>query len=162
AKKIRVKSEDHFIRICHDELVALMGPPDSELATANSGATGIMMVGLQGSGKTTTVGKLARKLGKDGKKVMLVACDVYRPAAVRQLEVLGEQLGVPVFARESGNPVDIANDANYEANVGGFDFVIFDTAGRLTIDDALMVELEQIKAKVHPANILLVIDAMIG
>ncbi|HWB73754.1 MAG TPA: signal recognition particle receptor subunit alpha [Nannocystaceae bacterium] len=162
AKKVRVKSEDHFIRICHDELVALMGPPDAELATAKSGPTGIMMVGLQGSGKTTTVGKLARKLQKDGKKVMLVACDVYRPAAVRQLQVLGEQLSVPVFAKESGNPVEIANDANYEAAASGFDFVIFDTAGRLTIDDALMVELEQIKAKVHPANILLVIDAMIG
>jgi signal recognition particle subunit SRP54 len=161
-KKVRVRSEDHFIRICHDELVALMGPVDSELATANSGPTGIMMVGLQGSGKTTTVGKLARKLQKDGKKVLLVACDVYRPAAVRQLQVLGEQLEVPVFARESGNPVEIANDANYEAGIGGYDFVIFDTAGRLTVDDALMVELEQIKAKVHPANILLVIDAMIG
>ncbi len=162
ARKTRVKSEDHFIRICHEELVALMGEPNSELATAKSGTTGIMMVGLQGSGKTTTVGKLARKLQKDGKKVLLVACDVYRPAAVRQLQVLGEQLDVPVFARESGNPVEIANDANYEANVGGYDFVIFDTAGRLTVDDALMVELEQIKAKVHPANILLVIDAMIG
>ncbi|MBC8069544.1 MAG: signal recognition particle protein [Deltaproteobacteria bacterium] len=161
-KKVRVRSEDHFVRICHDELVALMGPVDSELATANSGPTGIMMVGLQGSGKTTTVGKLARKLQKDGKKVLLVACDVYRPAAVRQLQVLGEQLGVPVFARESGDPVEIANDANYEAGIGGYDFVIFDTAGRLTVDDALMVELEQIKAKVHPANILLVIDAMIG
>ncbi|MBK6915919.1 MAG: signal recognition particle protein [Deltaproteobacteria bacterium] len=161
-RKLRVKSEDHFVRICHEELVALMGPVDSELATASRGPTGIMMVGLQGSGKTTSTGKLARKLTKDGKKVMLVACDVYRPAAVRQLQVLGEQLEVPVFARESGDPVEIAAAANHEAAVGAFDYVIFDTAGRLAIDEALMVELDRIKAKVNPANILLVIDAMIG
>jgi signal recognition particle subunit SRP54 len=161
-KKVRVRSEDHFIRICHEELVALMGPVDTELATASRGVTGIMMVGLQGSGKTTSTGKLARRLQKDGKKVMLVACDVYRPAAVRQLQVLGEQLGVPVFAREGGNPVDIAADATQEAAQGAFDFVLYDTAGRLAIDEALMTELEQIKARVQPANTLLVIDAMIG
>jgi len=162
ANKVRVRSEDHFIRICHEELVALMGPVDTELATANRGVTGIMMVGLQGSGKTTSTGKLARRLQKDGKKVMLVACDVYRPAAVRQLQVLGEQLGVPVFAKEGGNPVDIAAEATQEAALGAFDFVIYDTAGRLAIDEALMAELEQIKARVNPANVLLVIDAMIG
>ncbi|MBK8238456.1 MAG: signal recognition particle protein [Deltaproteobacteria bacterium] len=161
-RKLRVKSEDHFVRICHEELVALMGPVDSELATASRGPTGIMMVGLLGSAKTTSTGKLARKLTKDGKRVMLVACDVYRPAAVRQLQVLGEQLEVPVFARESGDPVEIAAAANHEAAVGAFDYVIFDTAGRLAIDEALMVELDRIKAKVNPANILLVIDAMIG
>jgi signal recognition particle subunit SRP54 len=162
AKKVRVRSEDHFIKICHEELVALMGPVDTELATASRGVTGIMMVGLQGSGKTTSTGKLARRLQKDGKKVMLVACDVYRPAAVRQLQVLGEQLGVPVFAKEGGNPVDIAADATQEAALGAFDFVLYDTAGRLAIDEALMTELEQIKARVNPANVLLVIDAMIG
>jgi signal recognition particle subunit SRP54 len=162
AKKVRVRSEDHFIKICHEELVALMGPVDTELATASRGVTGIMMVGLQGSGKTTSTGKLARRLQKDGKKVMLVACDVYRPAAVRQLQVLGEQLGVPVFAREGGNPVDIAADATQEAALGAFDFVLYDTAGRLAIDEALMTELEQIKSRVNPANVLLVIDAMIG
>jgi signal recognition particle subunit SRP54 len=162
ANKVRVRSEDHFIRICHEELVALMGPVDTELATANRGVTGIMMVGLQGSGKTTSTGKLARRLQKDGKKVMLVACDVYRPAAVRQLQVLGEQLGVPVFAKEGGNPVDIAAEATQEAALGAFDFVLYDTAGRLAIDEALMTELEQIKARVNPANVLLVIDAMIG
>ena len=161
-KKLRVRSEDHFVRICHEELVALMGPVDTELATANRGVTGIMMVGLQGSGKTTSTGKLARRLQKDGKKVMLVACDVYRPAAVRQLQVLGEQLGVPVFAREGGNPVDIADEATKEAGLGAFDFVLYDTAGRLAIDEALMLELEQIKTRVNPANTLLVIDAMIG
>lgn len=160
---MRVRPEDHFVRICHDELAALMGPVDTSIAEASKGVTGIMMVGLQGSGKTTSTGKLARKLQKDGKKVMLVACDVYRPAAVKQLQVIGEQIGVPVFAKAPGaNPVDIAREANQEAAAGAFDYVIFDTAGRLTIDDALMGELDDIKAGVHPANIFLVIDAMIG
>jgi signal recognition particle subunit SRP54 len=161
-KKLRVRPEDHFVRICHDELVELMGPVDTALATANKGVTGIMMVGLQGSGKTTTTGKLAKRLQKEGKKVMLVACDVYRPAAVRQLQVIGEQLGVPVFAREGGKPVEIAVAATAEAGASAFDFVLYDTAGRLTVDDALMVELDEIKQRVHPANTLLVIDAMIG
>jgi signal recognition particle subunit SRP54 len=161
-KKVRVRSEDHFVRICHEELVELMGPVDTTLATANKGVTGIMMVGLQGSGKTTTTGKLAKRLQKEGKKVMLVACDVYRPAAVRQLQVIGEQLGVPVFAREGGNPVEIAEAATKEAEASAYDFVLYDTAGRLTVDEALMVELDQIKQRVHPANTLLVIDAMIG
>jgi signal recognition particle subunit SRP54 len=160
---MRVRPEDHFVRICHDELASLMGPVDTAIAEANKGVTGIMMVGLQGSGKTTTTGKLARKLQKDGKKVMLVACDVYRPAAVKQLQVIGEQIGVPVFAKEPGaNPVDIAREANEEAAAGAFDYVLFDTAGRLTIDDTLMAELDNIKSGVHPANIFLVIDAMIG
>lgn len=160
---MRVRAEDHFVRICHDELTALMGPVDTSIVEANKGVTGIMMVGLQGSGKTTTTGKLARKLQKDGKKVMLVACDVYRPAAVKQLQVIGEQIGVPVFAKDPGaDPVDIAREANEEAAAGAFDYVLFDTAGRLTIDDALMGELDNIKSGVHPANIFLVIDAMIG
>jgi signal recognition particle subunit SRP54 len=161
-KKLRVRPEDHFVRICHEELVELMGPVDTTLATASKGVTGIMMVGLQGSGKTTTTGKLAKRLQKEGKKVMLVACDVYRPAAVRQLQVIGEQLGVPVFAREGGNPVEIAEAATAEAAASAYDFVLYDTAGRLTVDEALMVELDQIKQRVHPANTLLVIDAMIG
>jgi signal recognition particle subunit SRP54 len=161
-KKMRVRPEDHFVQICNEELTALMGPVDTSIADAKRGVTGIMMVGLQGSGKTTTTGKLARKLQKDGKKVMLVACDVYRPAAVRQLQVIGEQIDVPVFAREGGNPVEIAADATAEAANAGFDYVIYDTAGRLTIDETLMEELGAIKAEVHPANIFLVIDAMIG
>lgn len=173
-KKLRVRPEDHFVRICHEELVELLGGaateipdgPDAPVAagieTASKGVTGIMMVGLQGSGKTTTCGKLARKLQRGGKKVMLVAADVYRPAAVKQLQVIGEKLDVPVFAREGGNPVDICADATEEAAAGGFDFIIYDTAGRLTVDEALMVELEQIKGRVRPANIFLVIDAMIG
>lgn len=159
---MRVRAEDHFIRICQDELTALMGPVDTAIAEASKGVTGIMMVGLQGSGKTTSTGKLARKLQKDGKKVMLVACDVYRPAAIKQLQVIGEQIDVPVFAKEGANPVDIAREANDEAAAGGFDYVLFDTAGRLTIDDSLMAELDNIKSGVNPANIFLVIDAMIG
>jgi signal recognition particle subunit SRP54 len=161
-KKVRVRPEDHFVRICHDELVELMGPVDTSVATANKGVTGIMMVGLQGSGKTTTTGKLAKRLQKEGKKVMLVACDVYRPAAVRQLQVIGEQLGVPVFAREGADPVEIALAATKQAEAEAYDFVLYDTAGRLTVDEALMVELDQIKQRVRPANTFLVIDAMIG
>lgn len=161
-KKVRVKAEDHFVRICHEELVELMGPVDTSVAQAKRGTTGIMMVGLQGSGKTTSTGKLARHLQKEGKSVMLVACDVYRPAAVRQLQVIGEQLEIPVFAEEGGNPVQIAAAANAKAGAEGVDYILYDTAGRLTVDEALMVELDQIKAEVHPANTFLVIDAMIG
>ena len=161
-KKLRVTPEDHFVRICHEQLTELMGPVDTAIERAKRGPTGIMMVGLQGSGKTTTTGKLARKLQKDGHKVLLVACDVYRPAAVRQLQVIGEQLEIPVFAQEGGDPVEIAAAANHEAAASGYDFVVYDTAGRLTVDDALMVELDRMQDRVHPANIFLVIDAMIG
>ena len=161
-KKLRVTPEDHFVRICHEQLTELMGPVDTAIERAKRGPTGIMMVGLQGSGKTTTTGKLARKLQKDGHKVLLVACDVYRPAAVRQLQVIGEQLGIPVFAQEGGDPVEIAAAANHEAATSGCDFVVYDTAGRLTVDDALMAELDRMQERVHPANIFLVIDAMIG
>jgi signal recognition particle subunit SRP54 len=160
--KVRVRAEDHFVRICNEALTELMGPVDTTLATANKGVTGIMMVGLQGSGKTTTTGKLARKLQKEGKRVMLVAADVYRPAAVHQLQVLGKQLELPVFAQEGGDPVDICNDATAQAAAEGVDFVIYDTAGRLTVDEALMEELTNIQGKVNPANVFLVIDSMIG
>ncbi|HEY0134006.1 MAG TPA: signal recognition particle receptor subunit alpha [Nannocystis sp.] len=159
---IRVRAEDHFVKICHDELIALMGPVDTSLSRARKGVTGIMMVGLQGSGKTTTTGKLARKLQKAGYKVMLVAADVYRPAAVHQLKVLGEKLGVPVFSIDGANPVEICADATDTAAAESYDFVIYDTAGRLTIDQVLMQELEDIKTRVQPSNIFLVIDAMIG
>jgi len=159
---LRVRAEDHFVKICHDELIALMGPVDTSLNRARKGVTGIMMVGLQGSGKTTTTGKLARKLQKAGYKVMLVAADVYRPAAVHQLKVLGEKLGVPVFSVDGANPVDICADATDTAAAEGYDFVLYDTAGRLTIDAVLMQELADIKTRVQPSNIFLVIDAMIG
>ncbi len=161
-RKVRVSTADHFIQLCNEALVDLMGPVDTSLATASKGVTGIMMVGLQGSGKTTTTAKLARRLQEDGKTVLLVAADVHRPAAIHQLQVLGKQLDVPVFAQPGGKPVDIVEAATEEANAKGYDFVIYDTAGRLAVDDALMGELENIQKSVHPKNIFLVIDAMIG
>jgi signal recognition particle subunit SRP54 len=159
---IKVTAQDHFIKICHDELEGLMGPVDTSLHYAERGPTGIMMVGLQGSGKTTTAGKLANKLKKDGKRPLLVAADVYRPAAVDQLRVLGEQLGVPVFHAPGTKPPELCRLALEAAGREKANVLIYDTAGRLAIDDALMTELEEIKAAVGPHNILLVCDAMIG
>ncbi|MBL8787865.1 MAG: signal recognition particle protein [Deltaproteobacteria bacterium] len=162
-KKVQVSPADHFINICHDELVELMGPVDSSIAfKKGSGITTVMMVGLQGAGKTTTTGKLARKLQKEGHKPLLVAADVYRPAAIDQLQVLGRQLGIPVYSVPGVMPPDLCDQAMKEARLGKHDVVIFDTAGRLTIDDALMEELDQIKAKTRPDNIFLVLDAMTG
>ena len=158
----RVTPEDHFVKLCHDELVHLMGPVDSDLRFAKKGPTGIMMVGLQGSGKTTTVGKLARYLEKRGRRPLLVAADVYRPAAIEQLQVLGEDLGMPVFAEPGGSPPLICEKAHRFAAEHGRDTVIFDTAGRLAIDEPLMNELKEIKRRTNPANIFFVIDAMIG
>jgi signal recognition particle subunit SRP54 len=160
---LKVSPQDHFIKICHDELEGLMGPVDTSLRFADKGRpTGLMMVGLQGSGKTTTAGKLANKLLKEGKKVLLVAADVYRPAAVDQLKVLGERLGVPVFHEAGVAPPDMCRHAFDQASREKVHAVIYDTAGRLAVDDELMAELEHIKAQVAPENILLVADAMIG
>ncbi|MGB8931143.1 MAG: signal recognition particle protein [Anaeromyxobacteraceae bacterium] len=161
---VEITAQDRFVKICHDELEALMGPVDTSLRYAQERGrpTGIMMVGLQGSGKTTTAGKLANKLLKEGKKPLLVAADIYRPAAVAQLKVLGEKLGVPVFHEAGVAPPELCRRAFDVANREKATVVIYDTAGRLAIDDALMVELEQIKAAVRPENILLVADAMIG
>ena len=152
---------DHFVRICHDELVALMGPVDATIDLGGSPAL-IMMVGLQGSGKTTTAGKIARKLMKEGRKPMLVAADIYRPAAVDQLMVLGRKLGVPVFSIKGMEPVQLCKLAVQQARNVGRDVVIFDTAGRLAIDNVLMEELEQIRTTTEPDNVLFVCDAMIG
>ncbi len=160
--KVKVTPQDHFIKICHDELEALMGPVDTSLRFAERGPTGIMMVGLQGSGKTTTAGKLANKLKKDGKRPLLVAADIYRPAAVDQLKVLGQQLGVPVFHQAGVQPPELCRLALAAAAAEKANVIIYDTAGRLAIDDTLMTELEQIKVNVAPQNILLVVDAMIG
>ena len=158
-----ITPEQAFVKICQDELVAMMGPVDTELKWAKKGPTGIMMVGLQGSGKTTTVGKLARWLEKNHKKhPLLVAADVYRPAAIDQLQILGEQLGLPVYAAEGKTPPEICEDAVRHAHEKGRDVVIFDTAGRLAIDEPLMKELEEIDKRAQPANIFLVCDAMIG
>ncbi len=162
-RKRRVSAGDHFIKICHDELEALMGPVDTSLALKPKGQlSGIMMVGLQGSGKTTTTGKIAHKLLKEGRKPLLVAADIYRPAAVDQLKVLGERLKVPVFHEPNLAPPELAKRGYAAAREQKCDVVLIDTAGRLAIDEALMTELEAIKANVQPDTILLVCDAMIG
>ena len=157
-----VSASDHFIKICHDELEAMMAHEGEEIAWASSGATGIMMVGLQGSGKTTSCAKLARYLEKDGKKPLLVAADMQRPAAVEQLKVLGEQLKIPVFNIPGASPVEICAAARDHAKKLGRDVIIYDTAGRLAIDEPLMKELADIKARSKPENVFLVVDAMIG
>jgi signal recognition particle subunit SRP54 len=160
---VRVSPQDHFVKICHDELEALMGPVDTSLRDAAKGRpTGVMMVGLQGSGKTTTAGKVASRFLKEGKKPLLVAADVYRPAAVDQLRILGEQLGVPVFHEAGASPPELCRKALEVALKEKAGAIIYDTAGRLAIDEELMVELEEIKKAVAPENILLVADAMIG
>ena len=162
-KRLGATPGDHFIKICHDELENLMGPVDAKLAFAEKGQiTGVMMVGLQGSGKTTTTAKLANYLIKLGHKPLLVAADIYRPAAVEQLKQLGAKLGVPVYSAEGVKPPDLAEAALKEAREKHRDVVLYDTAGRLAIDDEMMSELEQLKARVAPHNILLVCDAMIG
>lgn len=152
-----------IIDIVNKELTELMGGTQSKLAKANKPPTVIMMAGLQGAGKTTTSGKLAKLLQKSHNKPLLVACDIYRPAAIKQLQVLGEQIGVPVFALGDGvSPVEIARQAIQHAKDNHNDYVIIDTAGRLHIDEALMEELKQIHTLVNPDEVLLVVDAMTG
>ncbi len=150
------------IKIVNEELTELMGGTESRLTIAKHPPTIIMMCGLQGSGKTTHSGKLALKLKKDGHRPLLVACDVYRPAAIKQLQIVGSQIDVPVFEMGTINPVNIAEEAIKHAKDHGYDYVIIDTAGRLHIDEALMEELQNIRSTVHPHEILLVIDAMTG
>jgi signal recognition particle subunit SRP54 len=158
-----ITPEQAFIAICQDELVKMMGPVDTELRWAKKGPTGFMMVGLQGSGKTTSCGKLARFLEKTHKKKpLLVAADIYRPAAIEQLRTLGRQLGMPVFTIEGKDPVAICKGAAEQAAREGCDVIIYDTAGRLAIDEPLMQELEDIDKAAMPANIFLVLDAMTG
>ena len=150
------------IKIVNEELIALMGSTNAKLAVASQLPTVIMMCGLQGTGKTTMCGKLAFSLKRQNKKVLLVACDVYRPAAISQLKVMGEKAGVEVFDMGSGNPVKIAEEGVKKAKSLGYDTVIIDTAGRLQIDEPLMQELENIKEKVNPTEILLTVDSMTG
>ncbi|MBE6112710.1 MAG: signal recognition particle protein [Peptococcaceae bacterium] len=151
------------VKIVHDELTELLGGKQSKLTISPKPPTVIMMVGLQGSGKTTTSGKLGRLLKKQGKRPLLTACDVYRPAAIKQLQVLGEQLDIPVFTLgDKISPVDIAKGAIEHAKTKGNDVVILDTAGRLHIDEVLMEELKNIKAVAEPTEILLVVDSMVG
>ena len=151
------------IKIVNDELVEMMGGTNSKLTYAPSGFTTLLMVGLQGTGKTTTCGKLAAYLKKNGKKPMLAACDIYRPAAIDQLEVVGKTVDVPVFTdRDNKVAEDIALKAKKEAERRGYDVLIVDTAGRLQIDQALMDELVRVKKAVKPHEILLVVDALTG
>ncbi len=150
------------IKIVNEELIALMGSTNSKLEVSSKPPTIIMMCGLQGAGKTTLVGKLGLHLKKQGKKPILVAGDVYRPAAITQLKVVAEKAGCEVFEKGQGNPVKIAEQAVKHAISYGFDPVIIDTAGRLQIDEELMLELENIKKAVNPTEILLTVDSMTG
>lgn len=151
------------VKIVHEELIDLMGRVPSKVTFASKPPTVFLLVGLQGSGKTTTSGKLAALLRKQGRNPLLVACDVYRPAAVKQLQVVGNQLNIPVFAIEnSTDPVRIAREAVELAKAKQYDLVIIDTAGRLHINEELMDELKNIKNAVHPHEILLVVDSMTG
>ncbi len=151
-----------IVKIVNEELVALMGETQSKLEIASKPPTVVMMCGLQGSGKTTHSGKIAAMYKKQGKNPLLVACDIYRPAAIKQLQVVGEQIGVPVFEMGTESPVKIAKEAVKYATAKGYDMVFLDTAGRLHIDEVLMAELSKIKNEVNPTEILLVIDAMLG
>ena len=150
------------IKVVHDELVKLLGGTQSKLHLSPNPPTVIMMVGLQGSGKTTTAGKLAKNFKKDGRKVLLVPADTRRPAAIEQLKTLARQVGVEAFSSESTDPVAICRDAKAWAERSLFDVVILDTAGRLQIDEPLMDELRRIKAGVKPQEVLFVADAMTG
>jgi signal recognition particle subunit SRP54 len=158
----KVTAGEQFVKICHDELVRMMSFEGEPLEFASSGPTGVMMVGLQGSGKTTTAAKIARLLTKQSKRPLLVAADMQRPAAVEQLQVLGKQIDVPVFNLPGETPLEICRAAAAEAKRLGCDVIVYDTAGRLAIDEPLMQELASIKQAVSPPNILLVVDAMIG
>jgi signal recognition particle subunit SRP54 len=164
---MKVSAADQFVKICHDELIEFMtgeGPAlvYAEKSGRDSRPTGIMMVGLQGSGKTTSTAKLARWLQKENHKPMLVAADMQRPAAVEQLQILGKSIDVPVFSIPGESPVTICERAEAEAKKLGCDVILYDTAGRLAIDEKLMQELADIKTKTEPENIYLVVDAMIG
>jgi signal recognition particle subunit SRP54 len=153
-----------IVKIVHEELVGLLGPtgPQARLQFSDAPPSVIMLVGLQGSGKTTQAGKLALRLKEQGRRTMLIAADVYRPAAITQLQTLGKQVDLPVFEAGQSDPIKIVRDGIAEAKRLGLSTVIVDTAGRLQIDEDLMVELERIKSAVDPKEILLVADAMTG
>ena len=151
-----------IVKIVNEELTKLMGSDAKHITTNPAGPTVVMLVGLQGAGKTTNGSKLAGLMKRQGKNPLLVACDIYRPAAITQLKVCGEKLGIPVFEMGQENPVKIAKEAVLYARQRGHDMVFLDTAGRLHVDETLMAELQSIKAEVKPDEIMLVIDAMIG
>ncbi|MBE6563501.1 MAG: signal recognition particle protein [Ruminococcaceae bacterium] len=151
-----------IVKIVNEELIELMGKSQAKLEISSKPPTVIMMCGLQGAGKTTHSGKLAGMYKKQGKNPLLVACDIYRPAAIKQLQVVGEQLGIPVFEMGQISPVEIAREAIKYAKAKGHDMVFLDTAGRLHVDEVLMEELHKIKEETNPTEILLVVDAMLG
>ena len=153
----------HIVKIVNEELTRLMGGSVSKLQISSKPPTVVLMAGLQGAGKTTNCGKLAGLYKQKGKRPLLVACDIYRPAAIRQLQVVGEQLGIPVFTMPQGTPpVEIARKALEHAERYAHDMVFIDTAGRLHIDESMMQEIKDIKDATHPTEILLVVDAMLG
>ena len=151
-----------IVKIVNEELTKLMGSDQKHITINPNGPTVVMLVGLQGAGKTTNGSKLAGLMKRQGKNPLLVACDIYRPAAITQLKVCGEKLGIPVFEKGTQNPVETANEAVLYARQRGHDMVFLDTAGRLHVDEALMEELKNIKAAVNPSEIMLVVDAMTG
>ncbi len=151
-----------IVKIVNEELIALMGSENQRITISPKSPTVVMLVGLQGAGKTTNGAKLAGLFKKQGKRPLLVACDIYRPAAIKQLEVVGAQLDIPVFQMGQENPVKIAKAAIRHAQQHGNDMVFLDTAGRLHVDEALMTELKSVKAEVEPSEIMLVVDAMTG
>lgn len=159
-----VRPDQQIVKVVHDELVRLMGPADPTIRLEKSGPTILMLCGLQGSGKTTTSGKLAKMLAESGRKPLLVAADLQRPAAVEQLKVVGGQLGIPVYSRmgDGVSPIAVCQEALAEANKTGRDTIILDTAGRLHVDDDLMNELKLVEKRVKPHQIFFVCDAMTG
>jgi signal recognition particle subunit SRP54 len=157
-----IRPEQQIVKIVHDELVGLMGPVDPSIRLEKLGPTVLMLCGLQGSGKTTTAGKLARLLKAQGRTPMLVAADLQRPAAIEQLKVIGAQVGAPVFSQADSNPVAVSQQALAEAGRSGCDTLILDTAGRLHVDDALMAELSLLEKKAKPHQVFFVCDAMTG
>ena len=157
-----LSAQQQVVKVVNEELTALMGGSNARLQYSSSPVTVFMLCGLQGAGKTTMAAKLGNWLKKDGKRPLLVACDIYRPAAIKQLQVVGSQVGVPVFERGTQDPVATAREAVEFARSHQHDVVILDTAGRLHIDEALMDELARVREAVHPTEILLTIDAMTG
>ena len=157
-----IKPGEQFIKIIHDELVSLFGDQNSELDISNQNCNVLLLAGLQGSGKTTTCAKLAKKILDQGKSVLLVAADVYRPGAIKQLKILAEKVNVPVFESNANDPVKICFDALEEAKTNKIDCIILDTAGRLHIDGEMMLEIQQISESVKPSETLFIADGMTG
>ena len=157
-----IKPGEQFIKIIHDELVSLFGDQNSELDISNQNCNVLLLAGLQGSGKTTTCAKLAKKILDQGKSVLLVAADVYRPGAIKQLKILAERINVPVFESNASDPVKICFDALEEAKANKIDCIILDTAGRLHIDGEMMLEIQQISESVKPSETLFIADGMTG